>query len=47
MIGFSLDNFYVDGVQSLTALLYVKRYAIVLADLINETGVMNEDVFAL
>lgn len=40
-----LDNLYVHGVQAFTAVLYLERYAVVLADLVNQTTHVNEDFF--
>ena len=37
---------YFDGVQALAALLYLKLYAVILADFVDQTGNVNEDVFA-
>lgn len=42
-----LDNFYVDGIKTLTAILHVKSNAIIFAYLVNKTCVMNEEIFAI
>jgi len=39
-----LDDFYIDRIQALGALLYIEAYLIVVTDLIDKTTRMNENI---
>jgi len=41
---FNLDALYVNSIQSFFAILHFERYAVILADFVDQTRLVHEDV---